>query len=224
MITVRTSTCGRHGHPEFRLAYDPAVVVVVSDVEWLLGWLESSVAEGAQYRPDETCQIGWGVAEVRLHESGDLTLWEPDMQSMPIEWREGVSATLAQLRLQKDVVQSVLDVEDLLFPSLLEAALICNRLGRRDDIVMERSEPEGSDSGWYCGCRDADHDHNDPDQLLRVSLYEAASCYAPGIIPFAALPPGVLVDVARGVPEVFQEGTPLTIRPNSYLAARYGIS
>ena len=28
MKVLRTTTCGRHGHPEFRISYDPAMVVV----------------------------------------------------------------------------------------------------------------------------------------------------------------------------------------------------
>ena len=76
MKVLRTTTCGRHGHPEFRIAYDPAVDVVPRDAEWFLGWLEESVAEGTRYKAGQTCQVGWLVTEVRQDESGDLALWE----------------------------------------------------------------------------------------------------------------------------------------------------
>ncbi len=220
MKVLRTTTCGRYGHPEFRIAYDPAVVVVADDAEWFLNWLEESVGEGARYKPGQTCQLGWVVTEVRQHESGDLTLWEPDMRSLPVEWSEGVSYTLAHLRVQKDVVESVLEAGDLSFPSMRQSAIICTRLGRNEGAVLERSEPGVADSGWFCGCREEDHDHNEVAELRRVSLYEAA-VRVPQVVPYLALPPGVLVGVSRGTPAVFRDGELLEFRPGSYLAVRY---
>lgn len=220
MKVLRTTTCASHGHPEFRVTYDPTAVVISSDAEWLLGWLQDSVAEGALYKPEQTCRIGWGVTQVRLHPSGDLCLWEPDMQSMPIEWVEGVTTTLAHLRAQKDVVESVLGGEELSFPSLEQSAIICSRLGRDSKVVMERAVREGADSGWYFGCQDDDHDHNDATELRRVSLYDVAARYAPQIVPYVALPPGVLVALGKGMPILFRDGEPLEFRPGSYLAAR----
>ena len=99
------------------------------------------------------------------------------MQSMPIVWEQTVSRTLRDLRLQKDVVESVLSPDDLSFPSLLQSGLICTRLGTTTGLIMERVEGSGNDSGWFCGCYDADHDHNDAAELKCVSLYEAAVCY-----------------------------------------------
>lgn len=220
MKVLRTRTCGGYGHPEFRIAYDPALVVVADDAEWFRGWLEETVAEGAQYEAGQTCQVGWVVTEVRQHSGGDLTLWEPDMRSMPIEWVEGVSFTLAHLRAQKDVVDSVLGPEAWSFPSLRQSAIICTRLAQGRGVVMERTEPDGADSGWFCGCREDGHDHNKVDELRRVSLYEAV-LHAPSIIPYLALPPGVLVGINGGAPAVFRDGEPLEFRPGSYLAERY---
>jgi hypothetical protein len=221
MKVLRTTTCVRQGHPEFRIAYDPAVAVVADDADWLLGWLEESVAAGTRYKVGQTCQVGWLVTEVRQHESGDLALWEPDMRSLPVEWAEGVSHTLAHLRLHKDVVESVLDTENLSFPSMRQSAIICTRPGQQVGVVMDRTEPVGMDSGWFCGCREDGHDHNDVAQLRRVSLYEAAARNAPQILPYMALPPGVMVSVSESVPVVFRDGEPLDFRPGSYLAVRY---
>ncbi len=174
MALVRTSTCVRYRHPEFRLTYDPTVVHVEGDVMRFISWLEDSVAQGTRYLAGQTCQVGWAVTEVRHCENGDLSLWEPNMQHMPIVWSECVSYTLAHMRLQKDVVDSILSAEDLSFPYMCESALICTRLGQSEGLLLERSEPSGADSGWFCGCRDQDHDHDNPAELRRVSLYEAA--------------------------------------------------
>ncbi len=221
MKVFRTTKCKEDGHPEFRIAYDPAVVTVAADAEWLLGWLQDTVAEGTEYRVGQKCQIGWVVTDVRQHESGDLTLWEPDMRSLPVEWVEGVTYCLAHLRAQKDVVESVLPAEDLFVPSLRQSAIICTRFGPDGGVVMERTQPDGTDSGWFCGCREDGHDHNVVTELRRVSLYEAA-IRAPQIVPYLALPPGILVGLDGGVPVVFRDGEPLRFRPGSYLAARYG--
>lgn len=220
MKEIRTTTCGRHGHPEFLIPYDPAVAVVSADVEWFISWLEESVAEGVRFKPGQSCQVGWSVTEVRQHESGDLTMWEPDMRSLPIEWLEGVSHTLMQLRVQKDVVESVMGAEELSFPSIRQSVIICNRLGRDRDVVIERVEPNGADSGWFCGCRQESHDHNDAHELRRVSLFEAAFRHAPQIVPYMALPPGMLVYLSAGAPALFRSGQPLEIRTGSYLAEK----
>jgi hypothetical protein len=217
---LRTTTCARHGHPEFRIAYDPAVVVIADDVKWFLGWLEESVGGGARYAAGQTCQIGWAITQVR-HDGDDLSIWEPDMRDLPIAWSESVSYTLAHLRIQKDVVESVLDPDELSFPSMLESAVICDRLGQGEDLVMERVEPAGADSGWFFGCREDGHDHNDAAELQRVSLYEAVIRHAPQIIPYLALPPGILVGVGPGGPTLFHQGEPLHPRPGSYLAKRH---
>jgi hypothetical protein len=216
---LRTTTCARLGHPEFRIAYDPAIVVIADDAKWLLGWLEESVAQGTRYVAGQTCQIGWITTEVRL-DGDDLSIWEPDMRRLPIEWSESVSHTLAHLRIQKDVVESVLGPGDLSFPSMRESAIICDRLGQGEGIVMERVEPAGADSGWFFGCTEDGHDHNDAAELRRVSLYEAVARHAPHIIPYLALPPGILVSIGAVDPVLYREGEPLLPRPGSYLDRR----
>jgi hypothetical protein len=220
MAVLQTTLCRRHGHPEFRITYDPALVPVEADIRSFVGWLEQAVAGGKRFADGQTCQVGWAVTEVRARDDF-LTLWEPDMRQMPIAWVESVSHTLAHLRLQKDVCESVLGSDDLPFPSMCESAIICTRLGQTEGVVMERQAPSGSDSGWFCGCRTKDHDHNAVAELRRVSLYEAAVRHAPQIVPFLALPVGVLIATGHGVPTIFRHGKALAVKPGSYLAARY---
>jgi hypothetical protein len=218
---LRTSNCRAYKHPEFRITYDPAIVPVEADLRWFLGWLEQSIAQGKRFAPGQTCQIGWMLTEVRQGNDSLLSLWEPDMRAMPVSWTESVSNTLAHLRLQTDVVESVLSADALSYPSIRQSAIICTRLGQKDGLVMERTEPSGADSGWFFGCREKDHQHNDVAELLRVSLYEAAIRYAPQIVPYLALPKGVLIAVSKGVPAIFQDGELLDLKPGSFLAARH---
>lgn len=221
MASVQTTTCRRYGHPEFRVNYDPALVPLEEDVRWLLAGLERSVAAGERFTDGQTFQVGWMVTLIRDSGMGLLSILEPDIRQVPVAWVDSVGQTLAQLRVQKDVCESVFSEEDLSFPSAQEAALICTRLGGSQRIVMERSEPQGADSGWFCGCDGQGHNHNDPRELLTVSLYEAAVRHAPQIVPYLALPPGVLLTQGGGPPAFFRHGRLLVYKPESYLAAAY---
>jgi hypothetical protein len=219
---LRTTNCRRHGHPEFRIHIDPSQAPVKQDWHWFIGWLEQAVAQGERFLPGQTCQVGWGLLQVRDADEDSLALWEPDMQAMPIEWVDSVSTTLAHLRLQKDVVESLFSADDLLFPSMSQSAIVCTRLGESQGMIMDRNPPKGTDSGWFCGCHEEDHDHNNASELKCVSLYEAAARHSPAIVPYLALPAGVLLAVTDATPTFFQDGEPLEFKPGSYLAARYG--
>jgi hypothetical protein len=181
--------------------------------------LEEEVAGGEKFVAGQTCQVGWMVTEIRASEDGSLVMWEPDMLHMPIAWVESVSHTIAHLRRQKDVYESVLTADDLAYPSLRHSAIICNRFGQKNRVVMERNRPEGSDSGWFFGCVGEKHDHNKVEELLRVSLYEAAVRYSLQVIPYLALPEGILLEVREGRPTIFHHGERLEFRPGSYLEA-----
>lgn len=221
MAFVRTKSCHRHGHPEFRIAYDPSIVLVADDVDWFVSWLEESVAQGTRYKPGQTCQVGWITTEIRQRPDGDLCIWEPDMQQRPVVWQESVSRTLADLRMQKDVVESVLDAADMAIPSMRQSAIVCTRFGEDDNIVMERRAPDGTVSGWFFGCIADDHDHNDVAELKRVSLYEAVVCCSRLILPFLALPEGTLISMQIGVPFIILNDEQLSFKPGSYLARLY---
>lgn len=221
MTVMLTTSCRRHRHVEFRITYNPSIVPLEDDARWLVGWLEEAVAGGERFTPGQTCQVGWAVTQVRAGEDGMLSLWEPDMRQMPVAWEESVSYTLAHLRQQKDVCESVLAAGGLAFPSMLQSAIICTRLGQTGGVVMERCAPSGSDSGWFCGCRDEDHDHNNVGELRTVSLYEAAVRYSAQIIPFLALPEGVLLVAGEGAPTIFRNGERLPFKPGTYLAVSH---
>jgi hypothetical protein len=220
MAVLHTTLCRSYGHPEFRISYDPALVSVEDDARWLISWLEEAVASGEQFTVEQTVQVGWMILLVRALEDGVLSLWEPDMRDMPIAWVESVSRTLAYLRLQKDVCESVLDADDISFPSLQQTAIICKRVGQTKGVFMERLEPTSRlDSGWFYGCTCEDHDHNNTDELRCASLYELGVKVAPLVVSYLALPEGVLIQLGQRKPTIFRHGVPLAIKPGSYLAA-----
>lgn len=214
-----TTGCGSHSHREFVLEYNPSVVPS-SDVTWLLTFLERSVAAGTRYEPGQALRVGWADTLVTGSEDGQLTLLEPDWLGwLPFTYVPSVTKTLLHLRRQKDVGESLDLLDRLSFPSFLQSALVCNQLGARDCGVMERVGGGGHDSGWFLGCGAPDHDHNDPGNLTRASLYEVA-CLLPGTAQFCALPPGV--NLAFGGERsliVSLDGREVAIREGSYLHA-----
>jgi hypothetical protein len=223
MIELRTTTCRTHQHPEFRIAVEPRLVPLESDARWLIAWLEESVARGERFSDGQTCQIGWSITQIRQASDERLALWEPDMRQFPISWIDSVSHTLSQLRQQKDVCESVVSAGDSSFPSMLQSAIVCTRLGQTAGIVMERTASSDMDSGWFCGCSDENHDHNSVDELRRVSLYEAAVCYTFEVVPYLALPEGVLLQADERGPAIFMNGERVDLKSGSYLAHRFAV-
>ncbi len=219
MAKSRTKNCAKFQHPELEIDYDPAWVLE-ADVQWLLRWLTAAVAQGSRFLDGQTCQIGLGLTKIRANEEGILSLLEPDFRQVPIVWIDSLNHTLAHLRSQKDVVESVLPAEDLNFPSILQSAIVCSRLGKAKGFVLARDAPsDENDSGWYFGCNDHDHDHNSLDELQKVSLFHAA-IEAPQIVPYVALPEGILVQLEGNALEIFRAGKPLAFKKESFLDAR----
>jgi hypothetical protein len=103
-----------------------------------------------------------------------------------------------------------------MFPSLQQSCLVCARSKDRVDFAMERFAPSNNDSGWYLGCTDTDHDHNNPDNLRRISLYELA-CDVPASVPFFALPKRSVVEVAADTFSFIYEGRRVFPKRDSFL-------
>jgi hypothetical protein len=190
--------------------------VIDPDVNWLAGFLSKNVASGTQYKPGELVQIGWVILKIQTNEEGTLSLLEPDFVEIPIRFVDSVTQTLVQLRLQKSVVESVAFEDLIAFPSLQQSCLICNRIKDRGDFMMERFEPSQNDSGWYLGCIDKDHDHNDPKNLQRISLYDIA-CGMMICVPFLALPPKTVIEAKAGNYQLRYKGQTIVPKENSFL-------
>ena len=130
---------------------------------------------------------------------------------------DSVTRTLADLRQQRDVAESFNPHIELDFPTMLQSALVCADLSIREAAVMARDAPDGRDSGWFFGCGNPHHDHNDPANLLRVSLDEVG-CRNPRVIRYLALPAGTEIqDLAGTKPRAFFDGAEGKVVAGSYL-------
>jgi hypothetical protein len=218
MRSAATTRCQTYGHPEFRLCFDPAVVLEC-DIAFMLRTLEDWVAGGERFADGETIQFGWCTLVVRANPDSTMSLLEPDFRQIPINWTESVTSALLHLRRQKDTCESYFESDALSFPSLLQSCIACTQLESAEAVVMERTDPEHAVSGWFLGCLRDEHDHNSVQQLESISLFEAVLRNARAL-PYLALPPGVLLQISPdGLPQVYREGAQLQPRKGSYVEA-----
>jgi hypothetical protein len=217
-MEIRTIRCSLHGHPEIAIRFDQLLALDI-DAKWLVAFLESSVAEGRKYEPGQTLQIGWTVTKFQQSDANLVRLLEPVPGSEPIVFADSVTHTLAHLRQQKDVAESFCPPIEWDFPSMLQSALVCTDLSIPEAGVgvMARHAPDGRDSGWFFGCENSHHDHNDPANLVRLSLYRVG-CQNPSVIKYLALPAGTLIqELASTKPCFLFQGAERQIAGGSYL-------
>ncbi len=192
-----------------------------SNLKCFLQWIESEVAKGRRFLPEQTVQLGWSMLKVQQRTDGTLSLVEPDFKSMPIRFVDSVTNTLLHVLLQKSVNESLGLPDQILTPSLRDSAIICTKFGSTPGFIMDRLVPKDRDSGWFFGCDSGSHDHTKAEALLRVSIYEAVVRHTDKIIPFLSLPPGVSVGFKHKLP-IFKRGDlELPIRQGSYLERKY---
>ncbi len=212
-MEMRTTRCSAWNHREFRLEFDSHIPQV--DVRMLVSFLEESVQAGTRYKEGET--IDFGSMILRVAAAGDLfELEEPDLLGIPISWTVGVTQSLRLLRLQKDIAESVGLGDDLDFPSIRHSLLVGGDLAEGlDTLVLERTEPANSDSGWFVGSLDGELDYNDAANLRRISVYQGILSW-PRIAGFLALPAGSRVEASSRL-QISRNGLLLEVSRGSFL-------
>src|SRR3974390_414716 len=145
---MRTSTqkCRQHGHQEISIECEDASPFSTT-LRWFLGWIESEVAGGRRFLPEQTIQVGWSLVEIRQRSDGTLGLFEPDFHSIPVRFVDSVSNTLSHLFVQKSVAESLVLDGELSLPSLRDSAIVCTHFGSTEGFVMSRVSPKAGDSG-----------------------------------------------------------------------------
>jgi len=216
MKEISTQTCRRYGHPEVRLEYDPSVALE-DDAGWLASHLDGEVSRGVRFGTGETIQVGWLIDRFEQCSDGTLRLFEPDLLSLPVQYKASGTATLSHLRIQKAVCESLRLQDEMLFPSMHQSAVICSRLEGSSDIIMDRLSPSVADSGWFIGCV-GEHDHHSSGELARVSLYEMVARFTPAPMPFLSLPAGIALLLEGGSVRFLRGGERLKIVEGSFLA------
>jgi hypothetical protein len=215
-----TQNCCEHRHPEISIECDDASALAPT-MKWFLGWIENEVARGRRFLPEQSIEVGWSLLEIHQRTDGTLGMFEPDFKSMPAKFVDGVSNTLLHLLIQKSVAESLGLGGEIATPSMRDSAVICTNFGLTKGFIMSRVCAKAGDSGWFFGCDNPEHDHQSPDALRCVSIYEVATCHDNRVIPFLGLPPDTFVGFADGVPFFSRGEAELVIRPGSYLGQKY---
>ena len=185
------------------------------DIEWFEQVLLSQLRSGRHFQHGGTLQVGWSLLQFRECSPGKLELQEPDFQSFPIKWVSGVDHCLLHLGRQKDVTESVLPAVEPVFPSIRQAALLCDHISEKSDIVMERQAPADAFSGWSVTCSGSGHSKS----TLHLDSLFSMAMRLPSIIPFLALPPGFSVSFTSTGFSIMNEGAEVAVRENSFLAS-----
>jgi hypothetical protein len=214
---MTTTQCSRFQRPEFVLEADESIVPDFY-LNRIVETIETMVERGSVFKPGETFQIGWMLTLVQSLDDSRLTLHEPDMQAMPIRWIPGITETLRQMMVQLHTLDSFALRQEINIPSARDSLLVCTQY-TNPDFFMERfmpSEENAADTGWFIGCLDTNHDHNDPANLRCISVYEAFIRQR-GIQNFMAFPFGSIILVDQSGLKVAKNGKELAIVPGSFL-------
>ena len=199
-----------------KISYDDAVLE--QDVEWFLNYSCSIFDSNIRLKTSTIIQVGMML--VKFKNTGEeIEVFEPDMIGIPINFTKGITNTLRILRLQKDVYESLDINTDIAFPNLREAIVQCAEWEDATSYILERTESSGNNSGWYIGCTNPEHDHEDPKNLKTTSIYDILISHR-DILPFLALPSNTAVLVENDRAYVSFEGVEKPPKLGSYLRAR----
>jgi hypothetical protein len=200
-----------YGQPEIAFRLDEQNPL---DPQWLLTYFETETKAGRRFTADQTVQVGWMILMLKpaADGSGDLELWEPQFDALPVQWTNGVNNTLRHLILQRSVCD--LFKCDPLFPSLQQAGVVSREFLKNDrDFWMSRDEPQRNDSGWVFS--QPGHVIAEDDGKF-MSLFEIVF-YRQEIIPFLALSPGAQAAKVGGRLEAEFAGLKLSSDDDGFL-------
>ncbi len=213
---ITTTKCSAYEHPEFLFECDSAIPQ--ADIDIFTSFLEESVENGTRYNEGDLILFGSMLLQIaKVNDS--LTIAEPDLQTMPIEWKQGVTRSMQILRLQKDIAESVGLEDEFDSPSIESSLLVGADLSQHDeDLVLDRTESADSDSGWFVGRQDSALNYDDEASLKRISVYQTILNW-PQISGFLALPAGCRVEISGRKPRFTLNGRNLEIKPASLIDA-----
>lgn len=185
---------------------------------WLSDWLKEYIEGGAQFRDGQTVQFGYWLLMCKVTDE-HLRLLGPDMESMPIRWKDDVSGALRAMMAHKYVPESYGFEMDV--PRVTETATVGKDFDKFPMLMNRMSRLEnGVDSGWFFGSCREDVDNNDPGQLSVMSLHEA-TLRAPWIREFLSMPENTQVVFEGDAPVVLKNYEQVDPLPDSYMTLRF---
>ncbi|WP_199026618.1 hypothetical protein [Ralstonia sp. ASV6] len=206
MIEYRTNLRQRYNHPNI-------VVAVASDLgigfDWILSYFEGEVAAGVVFSDNQLVQIGWMMVKLCQDSRGDLEVWEPRFDSVPINWTRGASTTIRHLMLQRETCAQL--GVDPVFPALNQSGVVSADFFSSDKFYMERELVDvATDSGWL---------FKDPEPAggKHCSLFEIAVGRSE-VVAFLALPVGTSVSYDKSGIEISLGDRRVSSSTNEFIA------
>lgn len=215
----RTSDCSRYGHAEVAFVFAERIPVPGLE-RMLLGYIEGRVASGVRFRSGHDIDIGGSILRLFERVDGTLGLRDVGPDGQVVE-PESAHRSVVRTWQRQEVARSYgLSPE---FPGASASALVCTATGTsRHALMLKRTRPmDARDSGWYVGCTDERHDHEDPANLQAVALGTIPEQF-PWLDPFFALPvdTDLVVEMAERVSvSVLWHPNPIEPLAGSYVAA-----
>ncbi|MCP3022873.1 immunity protein Imm33 domain-containing protein [Cupriavidus basilensis] len=208
MNEYRSNLRERYSHPDIVVGVAPEFG---SGFEWLLSYFDGEVAAGTVFHENQLVQIGWMMVMLRADHHGDLEVWEPRFDSVPISWVRGATTTLRHLMLQRETCAQL--GTDPAFPSLRQSGVVSSDFFTSEEFCMEReTSNERTDSGWLFKAQEQrSHDGR------HRSLFELAVARS-AVIPFLALPAGTIVVHGRKRVEISLGDHRISSNSNAFLA------
>lgn len=163
----------------------------------LLRFLEGYVAgQPRGIVAGQTLRYGWALLRFVADEEGHRLM----LEEMRDPWRfgeaeyvPGVARTLALKWIQDEALRRNRMTGSAVYPHRASTAIVCSRvtpetIGRLRPLGVHRLEEPGEDfSGWFVGCEEGGHDHDDADELEQVHLLHLVAGF-PGLFAYLALP------------------------------------
>ncbi|OIT09051.1 hypothetical protein BL241_24190 [Ralstonia solanacearum] len=206
MFEYRANLRQRYNHPNIVVAVSPDLG---ERFDWILSYFEEAVAGGVSFHENQLVQVGWMMVMLRPYEQGDLEVWEPRLDSMPINWTRGATSTIRHLLLQREICAQ-LGVEPV-FPTLRQSGVVSEHFFDSQEFCMERDVPQNeTDSGWI-------FKDTNPEGGRHCSLFEIVVSRSE-VLPFLALPAGVLVTYGKSVVNVTYGERSISSASNVFLA------
>lgn len=183
----------------------------------LLAYVAAYVAEADQpLRPGETLAYGWTTLRFRASDDADALgpgllivqeLAQP-LQDGDEPYTDGAAQAIALLARQLDAQQRNVVPGEADPPHRSDALIVCTRVPPAGflwsyPLFAARLDHDVDESGWFFGCYEQGHDHEDRGERERTTLGAVVAAF-PRLFPYLALPVGTTVIFAATQTVVFR--------------------
>lgn len=180
---------------------DPRDQLIIQFFRFLESYVSS---QKTRILPDQTLAYGWTMLRFvsdkkRISGAGWRVLLVEEKQNPFVRTNTtfvpGMARTLELVQLYQGTMQRNQVTGTSIHPFPTQIALTCSRVTPetiqqfRPLLAHRAWKPDERNSGWFLGCCDKSHDHDDPEQLTVIHLSHLIESF-PAFFPYIAMPVG----------------------------------